>query len=234
MKKQLSIIFGAISLCCLLSAQMEASDFSGTLVEKRSKAKAKAKIVMPCDSSCSEKPTCPPKKPDYPKPCSGSVYATLVETEISEYTTSIEIRVPLNQIQAAEGVTFDADNDTFTLPKGIYTFQFQFSMETEVVEGGIPYFDFEHMYLNINGDSSRIPLDWTMAANTEGEFNTNDWASFSGSRIFTIGADNTVVKFILSRYPSGPLGAIRFSFKSTSRTPNNNPVRITLHKIGDI
>jgi len=240
MKKQLTIILSALSMCCLISAHVDASDFSGTLVEKGSKAKAKAKIIMPC-GSCHQgkapckKPPCHPPAP--PKKCPQPVYATLVETEASEDLSGSEtIVVPLNNMapSTAQGVTFNNANDSFTLPKGVYSFHFQFTMELRTSQQE-DQFRFTDIYLDLNNDSSRIPLTWNLAIDSNGVFGSSSpWASFSGSRIFTITADNTVVKMVILRN-SQYLDLIGFGFPTDGNpNVNNDPVRFTLHKINDV
>jgi len=101
------------------------------------------------------------------------------------------------------------------------------------------FFRFTDMYLDINNDSSRIALDWNMWLNDATPappygFSQYYWASFSGSKIISIGEDNTVVKFILLRDPNW-LGPILFAYDpfypADPLSTNNNPVRVNIHKI---
>jgi len=256
MKKQLSIILGTLSLCCLLSANIEASVSSGTLAEKGSKAKAKAKIVMPCGPCCPERPPCPPKKPPCPAekppcptkkpPSPQSAYATLIyaETETDPWINALDIIVPFTSIQAAKNVTLDTATSTFTLPKGTYSINFQFVIITDgsgnTAKDNVSFLRFTNMYLDLNNGASTVALDWAMGLDDSGNMNSAPWASFSGSKIFSVAADNTVVKFVLHRTEeiSGTLN-IKFSsqfdiYASFADLLNNNAVRVTLHKIDDV
>jgi len=219
MKKQLSIILGALSICCFVSADV-------TLSEKTT------------DENSTKTRDISYKKPFSP------AYATLIQdttypdpAAIPSWIQSAQITVPFNSIQAAKNITFDetATPDSFILPKGVYTFDFQFTMERE---GPAKIFHerdfrFTDMYLDLNNGSSKIALDWTFGFNSSTTFNTYLWATFTGSRIFSIGTDNTLVKFILVR-DSAFLGNIRFTFDQSATptlTTENSPVRITIHKI---
>jgi len=249
MRKQLFMILGTLSLCCFLSAHVETSDCGATLIEKGSKAESKVKIGMPTDSPCpGSKGATGATGPTGPMGATGptgtlsSVYATLIQDTSfplgseSAYQEA-EITVPFSLIQRANGITFDEANNTFTLPKGTYFFTFQFSMATDPNNTqGESSFRFTDMYLDLNNDSSRIPLDWTMALNSDQNFNGNIWAGFSGSNIISVANNDTVVKFVLYRDPNY-LGGIRFEYDPIGPVPlttNNSPVRITIHKIGNV
>jgi len=218
MKRYPSIILGAISACCLLSTHAIASE--ETAVEKH---------------------CCPPK-------CFTPIYATLIQSVPTPlggsdpFITSQQFLVPFDNIQTAKGITFDETvaPDSFTLPKGVYCFKFQFSMAVESSTSpditDERKFRFTDMYLDLNNDSLRIPLYWNtrIIPGIIGGFNEIYSASFSGSKIISIGSDNTVVKFIVVRDP-GNLGAIQFAYDPYNPpnplTTNNSPVRVNIHKI---
>jgi len=150
------------------------------------------------------------------------------------------ITVPLEEMDpTAQGVTFSAINNTFTLPKGLYTIQFEFSMVTEYYGDSVAL-KFEKIYLDLNSDSSRIPLSWIVSLNNTSLYSTEDeptyWAGFCGSKIFEISEDDTVVKLMIKRYRDR-LGSIWFEVPGSldSNYPlDNRAVRITLHKIEDL
>jgi len=216
MKKYPSIVLGVVSACCLFSVHVMASEEPA--IEKACKKVTCSKYFTPA-------------------------YATLVQNTASAWipSTTTTITVPFTQIQTAKNITFDDITDTFTLPKGIYAFNFQFTMETQsnTVAGELE-FRFTDMYLDINNESARIGLDWNMKLNDGGAaasdigFNSYYWATFSGSRVLSIGADNTVVKMVLVRDTTYSTVDFRFNYDPTLPYPlttNNNPVRIDIHKI---
>jgi len=253
-KKQLSIILSILSVCSLLSASIEASDFDGTLQEKGSKAKSKAKITMSGSSCCQGNPgnqgATGPAGPTGPTGPFSPVFATLARNERSEVFSGAgmnPITVPLDEIdfETAEGVTFSAANHTFTLPKGFYTIHFEFTMALENDNFQPTAFRFTNIYLDLNGDSSRIPLSWIMSINDWNLLHSEDppadyWATFSGSKTFKISQDGTVAKFMIRRLTDN-LDGIRFERLSSSNggyhpgeEEDNVAVRITLHKIKDL
>jgi len=210
MKKQLSIILGALSVCCFVSAHVMASE--KTVDENSLKTRA---------ISC--------KKSFTP------AHATIIQATTSGWISTAQMTVPFEALQTAKNITFDPTNLTFTLPKGVYTFDFQFTMERQGPANIIHELDFRFtdMYLDIDNDTSRIALDWNLGFNSDLGFNSYVWAIFSGSKIISIGADNTVVKFILVR-DAGYKGNIRFTYNPSTTptlTTENNPVRISIHKI---
>ena len=246
MNKQLTCILSALAVCCLLVASSEALERP---VEKGSKAKAEAKVVVPCGNPCPGKPPCkkpPCKKPPCPVPppcppqpkCPQAVYGTIVFTGMAdnEWISAPEIIVPLSDLQKAQGITLDAGSNTFTLPKGTYTLHFQFVIRTDDDEPPIPlgFLKFTKMYLDINNDASRVPLDWAMALDDSGSANQNPWVSITGSRVFSVSSDDTDVKIVLVREANiSGSGNIQFSsqldfYKVESE---NNPVRLTLHRL---
>ncbi len=252
MKKQLSIILSILSVCSLLSASIEASDFDGTLQEKGSKAKSKAKITMSGSSCCQGKPgnqgATGPTGATGPAGATGSlssVYATLAQEGASEefsYQEGAVVTVPLNEMdpETAKGVIFSAANNTFTLPKGLYTIHFEFTINTPYADGAASL-RFTNIYLDLNGDSSRIPLSWVLSLMGEAEnlhFNVsenfNEWGCVSGSKLFKISQDDTVVKLMIE-YDAENYYKTTFEFPNIPvESLDNKAVRITLHKISDL
>jgi len=154
------------------------------------------------------------------------VYATLVQTETSSFTTNENITVPLGEMLMAKGVAFDKDNSTFTLPRGIYSLHFQFTMNTKE-SISTPKLGFTHMHLDLNNGDTLVPVVWNVAPREE-----DNWAHFSGSAIFNVESDNTKIRFVLNRTDES--GSIRFSLPRPTTTLDNHAVRITLHEIDDI
>ena len=255
MKKQLLLILSALSICCLLSVNIEASDFNGTLQEKGSKAKAKAKIIMSGNSCCQGELKSPgltgPTGPTGPAGTPSPVHATLAQDGASEWfgvndegTNALDpITVPLNEIdlETAKGVTFSAANNSFTLSKGFYTIHFECAMTTHDSDGVVS-FRFTDVYLDLNNNSSRIPLSWILAMHGETETtffslnNDSQWGCMSGSKLFKISEDDTEVKLMISRL-QGSRFHMRFEFpgkETYNPSLNNKAVRITLHKVSDL
>jgi len=154
------------------------------------------------------------------------VYATFVTPGPSAWINTEEITVPLTNVQTARGVIFDEETSSFILPKGVYSLQFQFIIEAEFSTG----LAFDEMYLDINNNAARASLVWFEKTHSpSSSFIDSAWKSFSGSKIFSVGSDNTYVKCILVR-PS--TANIRFAFSQVgTETPENNAALICLHKI---
>jgi len=246
MKKFFAAVFAVLSIFFL--AHTEASDSPNTLVEKGSKAKAKAEIqghCLPGKPHCSGKPHHPgkphcPEKPTPPEVCP-PVHATVAYTNPSPpWISTKEILVPLDFIEIANGITLDETTSTLTLQKGVYALQFQFALVTKDLGlNGIDELQITDVYLDIDNDSLRIPLDWVMSIDVSSDLIQNAWGVFSGSKLFSIDADNTLVKFMLFRdFPeSNNAGTVQVKFSvyqnSAVQTSNNNAVRVSLHRIGD-
>jgi len=220
MKRKLIPILGALSMCCFLSTHMKAAEVT----------KGACSYT---ESSCKSDP-CPQEE----------AYVTVMggNTDYGDpsYTVSdSEFLVPLTTIQATKGITLDSDTFTLTVPKGMYSIHFQLMMDTD--DNNLPgdqspavnAFRFTDIFLDLNNDSTRVALDWSMALNTDYNFSTHSWVSISGSRIFSVGADNTLIKIRMIRDLSQGTYAIRFrsSVDDPSLVPNNNPIRVSLHKI---
>jgi len=211
MKKYPSIVLGAISVCCLISAHVMAS-FEPAIERSCTKA-ACSKYFTPA-------------------------YATLTQNTAypaSGWLTTSQITVPLNRIEIAKNITFDKRTNSFTLPKGNYQFDFQFTMEADTATSTDEYdFRFTDMYLDFNNGFAINNLDWSMKLNAGQATGFNDtvWVTFSGSKVVSVGADNTTVKFILVRDPAY-LGNIRFDAEPhpITQATNNHPILINIHKI---
>jgi len=228
MKKFIAIIISAYSVCAFLSVPVEASE-TPTFVEKGSKSKSKSKSeIVLSDHDCAKAGPCGETGP---KGDFNPVYATLIQETASQgWINDTNITLPLSKKQVAESVTLNATNNSFTLPKGVYTIHFQFAMETG--ESSVEALRFTDIYLDING-SSQIPLDWVVALDEEGHIQSNDWGYFSGSRAFTLTADSTV-KVMLVREATGD---VKFVFPDGSLAPDvlkNHPVSISLKRIDEV
>jgi len=173
-----------------------------------------------------------PAGPVGPAGIHSPVYATVVQTERfpeSGFLNDMEITLPLNHMLGGEGVEFDGANNTLTLPKGIYTMHFQFTLMANDDTGGGPQwwerFFFNEMYVDLNDGDFKIYFDWvsTIEHSLTNKFRQ---ASFAGSEMFPVYSDNTKIKLVLKRPYTGD---IAFSFDPTPL--KNNLVRITLHKI---
>jgi len=212
MKTQLSVIFSVLSACCFLSTQTIAADALTTRAISRSFTPA---------------------------------YATLVQAEASPFLSTKELTVPFDQIRTTREITLDTTTDTFTLPRGIYSIDFQIALELQTGEYPSPgpvedAIEITDVYLDLNNGSSIVPLDWGVSfaglyENSDGG-NRYSWTVLSGSKLFFVGSDNTVVKCIVVR--QGTAHDIRFgadgpSFSAEGFSPTfaREPVHVSLHKI---
>jgi len=234
MKNFIAIVVSAYSICGFLSAPVEANE-NPVFVEKGSKSKSKSKSKIIVTGSCCGVPgPCGPCGAPGPKGGCSSVYATLIQDEVyptQEWIDDLVVTVPLNQQQVAKGTTLDAVNNSFTLPKGVYSIHFQFSMEPRRSEtDDLQLFD---IFLAVNNEGKRVPLDWTVALYGGGDFAPDPFACYYGSRIFSLATDS-VVKLQMARWSGYD---IKFSFPDdglTPGSPHNNPVSITIEKIDEV
>jgi len=127
------------------------------------------------------------------------------------------VTIPFSSVDYAQGISLDSASDTFTLPKGVYTVQFQFMTDDKKIL-------FDPIYLDIGG--SQLALSRAAAVYDP----DNSLADFSGSTIFEVLENDTEVKLcakILAA--SGDL-----IFTNPNNIDPNNPVRIVFQKIGDL
>jgi len=164
-------------------------------------------------------------------------YATLIspEPETEDWIVDQTIIVPITQIQTAKNITLDPLTHTFTVPKGTYFIHFQFVMkDRQTIASPNNFFSFTKMHLDINNDSAQEILDWAPNIDSSGLLGDFRWASFSGSKIFSVGADETAIKMVLNRDTPVYGAEILFSHPENSVSNKHveiSPVRITLHKI---
>jgi hypothetical protein len=223
MRKYLLTILGAVSICCFVSTSAMASS-------KHSKKSSKTRGTTECTTRGTN---------------FTPAYATMVYNESPSWITATTIALPFDSIQTARNITLDTTTtpNTFTLPKGVYSINFQLVVKTDAaypdpIGDSVAWLKFTKMYLDFNNGSSEVSLDWALGHDASGTMmttvNNSTWASISGSKIFSVGADNTVVKFMLERelIASGT-GNIKFSSNLDfySVTPENKSIRVSLHKI---
>jgi len=220
MRKYLLTILGVVSICCLISVPAVAS--SKKHGEKSSKSRAATEYTTRATAFT-------------------PAYATMVYNESPSWIPATTINVPFDSIQTAKNITLDTTTtpNTFTLPKGVYSLNFQFVVKTEVftsVFATAAYLKFTKMYLDLDNGASEVVLDWALGHDgSQTMMNANStWASVCGSKIFAVGVDNTVVKFVIEREtPKSGTANIKFSSNLDfySVVPENNAIRLNLHKI---
>jgi hypothetical protein len=162
-------------------------------------------------------------------------YATLIhDGSLVSYSTA-DIILPFS-IQTTRGITLDAtDNTKITLPKGVYSLNFDISMYALGGTGDeAASFRFSDMFLDLNNGSSTVSLNWTVTRNlvpTDTNYTTLFRINFSGSKVFAVGSDNTVVQFKMLRnlVPAPPNANIVFGPDYPSG--NSSPITVALHKI---
>jgi len=235
MKKIVAIITGAYFICCLFSAPVEANE-TPTFAEKGSKSKSKSKAEM-SGCCCPTQGPCGPCGETGPKGGFPPIYATFVQLEqvpadSSEWITDTLITLPLEKKQIAKGIMLNATTNTFTLSKGVYSIHFQFNIET-ASNGSFAAMNFTEMYLDLNGGTTSIPLDWGLATTTEQYFAEGKAGKFSGSRIFTVAADS-VVKFMLKRESTDGIHISAYDDDYYPHSMAAAPVTITLQKVNDL
>jgi len=226
MRKCLLTILGAVSICCLISTPAMASS------KKHGKKGVKARSTTECTTEATTRGT-----------VFSPAYGTLVhDGATSPYPdTVVDITVPFTAIQVERNITLDTTNDTFTLPKGVYALNFQLFTLTDnngnTTSQNTELLLFSDIYLDINNGSAIVKLDWAMSYdNSNIVTSPTVFATFSGSKIFSIGADNTVVRFKIKRVSPTVTGSFSFNtllglYQGLGATPENDPIRVTLHKI---
>jgi len=225
MRKYLLSMLGVASICCLISTPAMASS-------KQSKKSAKSRSTT---TECTTRGT-----------AFTPAYATLIHDGdypsagwIQNAATTI---VPFTSIQTARNITLDTTTPpytTFTLPKGLYSINFQFVVQAATstsLQASVDFLKFTNMYLDLNESASIVYLDWALGHDGSQTMmiGNQTWASIYGSKIFAVGVDNTTVKFIIER-EVGTSSIDNFKFSSNldfySVVPTNSSIRVNLHKI---
>jgi len=199
----------------LLFQQIQAVEDSSTetdqhLVEKGSKSESKSKVKVNENAM---------KGPQGPTGAPGAsltpVYASAHQKEsVIQTGESVNggfvITVPFSTLESTRGISLNADLDTFTFPKGIYTVRFGFVIRDTLTLNPI--------YLDIGG--SQLNLAWNPTA-----FRSR---FFTGSTVFQISEDDTKVKLCVITDASDTL------FFDDDATALNYPTSIVFEKIADI
>ena len=224
MKKRFFKSLGTFFICCLASTHLSADQGvqNTTIVEKG--------LLSKIASLYSPRAKTHPFTP---------AYATLVYKGPSLLISTQEIDIPLDSIQVAKEITLDADADTFTLPKGVYSIRFQltFKADTTVEADAQDALRFTDIFLEFNNDASKVLLDWGIKLNNNrkgsgiGSEPDAHWAFVSGSKVFSVGSDNTIVKCKAVRESSSTDIVLVSTLQGGGFAQNNNSVRISLHKI---
>lgn len=224
-------MLGVVSICCFIATPAMAS--SKEHGEKSSKSRSTT-------TECTTRGT-----------AFTPAYATLIHNgpypaaSLGLWINTGSFTLPFTALQTAKNITLDTSTTpytTFILPKGVYTIDFQFVVITDPTGGPVAIsvddFRFTKMYLDVNNGSSVVPLDWALKHDASQTMmtatNNSTWASVSGSRIFSIGADNTPVKIVIEReFATSVPANIRLSADLDFYTgvPENEPVRVSIHKI---
>jgi hypothetical protein len=232
MKRSLKRV-GILFLCMALQ-QMQAIESCSAdteqyqLAEKGCKSESKSKIRVG-DGSRHHSTTClkgatgatgatgAQGKPFTP------VYAMAFQESSKNFGTASPgdiLLLPFSTLESAQGITLNSTTDTFTLPKGVFTVQFQFITDDKRVL-------FDPVYLKIGGS------DLTLARISVVYDPDSTLSSFSGSTIFQVCENDTQVQ-LYAKVLAIASGTPQDLVITDPNTDQNYPVRIVFQKIGEV
>jgi len=206
-----------------------------TLVEKKSRAETTVKIGKPPKKK-SHGPRGPSGPPGEP---SSQAYATALDANSPEFlppaVSPMIITVPFSSMPTGEEILFNNAEDSFTLPKGVYSAHFQFTIGTEINQG-VTEMHPRAIYLHLaQGESSlKIPLTWsTSITKWFSDPNTHPSLSVSGATIFSVPNDETVVTLMMET--SAPTYVFFNKDPNPDQTSTeNHTTRIVFKKIDSV
>jgi len=212
-------------LCCFALLQLNATDNSvepeHQIVEKRSKSDSKIKLrdftTGGSIGATGDKGPTGPAGEGFSEAYISAFQ--LEDVNLGVLETGDIVHVPLSNVDYAKNISLDTNTSTFTLPKGIYLFDFQFLI-AEI------NYTFKRMFLTL-GASEHLTA-WSQGTIISAP--SESLSSFFGSTIFEITEDNTQVQFLLEIL--NPTGQ-PFVFTNLGMD-DNYPTRLVVRKIANL